>query len=122
MQCPEASFTAFSLLCSLLALMVISVAWGSNPGRSGLFESWRDVWAAYFASRNRDWRVLIFCAALFQVLRTTGWGMIAVTAGAGFPIVAAICLDVPAIINAFGNILDKIDSLLHKYFYSKPLT
>lgn len=108
MGCPQASFVAFGILCILLAFMVISVRWGSAPTTSGFFKNWRDVLAALREAREWEEKFLIYALAVAQIFRTGGWGVVGITAVAGFPAVGAICWDVPGIIRAIGDVLESI--------------
>ena len=107
MKCPTLSFYAFVVLCALLGLMVICVTWGSKPYSERFFREWRDVRDA-FRGASKGERYLVAVSVVAQLLRTGGWGTIAVTAGAGFPVVGAICSDIPGIIRAISDALKGI--------------
>lgn len=85
MGCPEASFIAFAFLCVVLTIMVISIKWGSTPTSSGFFKEWHDLFTARRNARNREEKRWIFWLAVSHTLRGGGWGVIGVTAAAGFP-------------------------------------
>jgi hypothetical protein len=109
MSSTAAALIAFGFLCLLLTVMVIAVTWGTNPGRSGFFNDWRDVLNAFRASRNWIWRAWVCGAAIVQLLRTSA-------AVVGFSAVSSIALDVPSILKAGGELLDNIDKFLEKHY------
>lgn len=106
MDCPTLSLLAFALVTILLAWMVAGIKGGSTPYTSGFFAHWRDVLTAFREAEGRPEQTLITVLAVAQLLRTGGWGVAAVTAGAGYPAATAICWEWPEIIRAAGEVLN----------------
>jgi hypothetical protein len=112
MGCTEA-LIAVGMVCALLALMVVCTFWGSTPTKPGFFKDWKAVRVALRSARTGLEKRLVCVLAVAQALRGSLWGVIAATAGGGFPVAGALCTDTPGIIRAVCEGLKDIYDHIH---------
>lgn len=106
-SCPLASIIAFITVALTTVAMAAILRLGQYPKQGSFFSDWKDSLEAFRSARGGEEKVFVLALVFAQVLRATGWGVVAATVAAGFPAAAAICWDLSPL-SIVARLLDRL--------------